>query len=488
MKTVGIIGSGVSGLSAASVIAAAGHKALVFEKNEQIGGRLRQFEVNGFVFDMGPSWYWMPDVFEKFFSRFGHKASDFYDLVKLDPGFQVIYDKEVLKVPANYDDILELFESHETGAADQLKKFMTEAEYKYEAGINNLIYQPGLSISELITPVTLKGIFRLQVFSSFSKHVRNYFKNEKLIALMEFPILFLGAMPKNTPALYSLMNYAGLKQGTFYPMGGFRKVIDAMVNVAQNNGVDFYTSEAIESVREEKGKKLNLKTKARDLTVDGIIASADYAHVESQLLESKQRNYSEDYWNDRTFAPSALIFYIGVNKKIDKLEHHNLFFDADFAQHAEEIYVDPSWPSNPLFYVCCPSKTDPSVAPIGKENLFVLMPIATGLEDSEALRQRYFLRIIKRLEEFTGVAIGNSIEYYRSYCVSDFINDYNSYKGNAYGLANTLKQTANLKPKIKNKHLNNFYYAGQLTVPGPGVPPSIVSGQVAASELIKNLN
>lgn len=305
---------------------------------------------------------------------------------------------------------------------------------------------------------------------------------------MEFPILFLGAMPKNTPALYSLMNYAGLKQGTFYPMGGFRKVIDAMVNVAQNNGVDFYTSEAIESVREEKGKKLNLKTKARDLTVDGIIASADYAHVESQLLESKQRNYSEDYWNDRTFAPSALIFYIGVNKKIDKLEHHNLFFDADFAQHAEEIYVDPSWPSNPLFYVCCPSKTDPSVAPIGKENLFVLMPIATGLEDSEALRQRYFLRIIKRLEEFTGVAIGNSIEYYRSYCVSDFINDYNSYKGNAYGLANTLKQTANLKPKIKNKHLNNFYYAGQLTVPGPGVPPSIVSGQVAASELIKNLN
>lgn len=489
MKTVGIIGSGVSGLCAAAVVAAEGHKTMVFEKNSQLGGRLRQFESNGYVFDMGPSWYWMPDVFDRFFERFGHKSSDFYELVKLDPGFQVIFNNsEVMKVPAEWDGVLELFEKQESGAADQLKKFMVEAAYKYETGMNNLVYQPGLSLMELITPATIKGVFRLQLFSSFSSHVRKYFKSEKLISLMEFPVLFLGAMPKNTPALYSLMNYAGLKQGTFYPMGGFKKVVDAMVQVASERGVQFYTSEPIESIRQSEKSKLSVKTSNRHLLLDGIIASADYAHVESQLLEKRDRNYSENYWNSKTFAPSCLIFYIGVNKKIDKLEHHNLFFDADFPQHAKDIYQDPGWPANPLFYVCCPSKTDPSVAPVGKENLFVLMPIAPGLEDSEVLRQRYFHKIIKRLENFAGVTISTGIEYMKSYCVSDFIADYNSYKGNAYGLANTLRQTANLKPKIKNRKLTNFYYAGQLTVPGPGVPPSIVSGQVAAAELIKSLN
>lgn len=488
MKTVGIIGSGVSGLSAAAVVAAAGYRTMVFEKNAQLGGRLRQFEINGFVFDMGPSWYWMPDVFDKFFARFGYQSSDFYQLEKLDPGFQVVYqDAEVLKVPADWNELLELFEKHETGSANQLKKFITEAAYKYEAGINNLIYQPGLSLLELISPVTLKGMFRLQLFSSFSKHVRGYFKNEKLIALMEFPILFLGAMPKNTPALYSLMNYAGLKQGTFYPMGGFRKVVDAMVKVATENGAEFFTSEALQSIQKER-LGLKMKTAIREITVDGIIASADYAHVESQLLAPEHRNYSSNYWKSKTFAPSSLLFYIGVNGKIDKLEHHNLFFDADFEKHAENIYKDPAWPSQPLFYVCCPSKTDPGVAPIGKENLFVLMPIAPGLEDSDAIRQKYFHQLIERLEKFTGVDIANRVEYLKSYCVSDFVADYNSYKGNAYGLANTLGQTANLKPKIKNRKLDNFYYAGQLTVPGPGVPPSIVSGQVAAAELIKNLN
>ncbi|MEO6304736.1 MAG: phytoene desaturase family protein [Bacteroidia bacterium] len=487
MKTVGIIGSGVSGLSAAAIMALEGHKVMVFEKNEQLGGRMRQFEASGFNFDMGPSWYWMPDVFERFFARFGYKSSDFYELRKLDPGFQIIYDnEEVIKVPENWDELLELFEKHEQGAAAKLKKFMEEAAYKYDVGINNLIYQPGLSLGELITPATIKGLLRLQLFSSFSKHVRKYFKNEKLISLMEFPILFLGAMPQNTPALYSLMNYAGLKQGTFYPMGGFKKVIDAMVKIGKDKGVEFYTSEAIEAIQKED-LKIKITTNSRKILVDGVIASADYNHVESKLLNNDLRNYTEKYWSDKVFAPSCLIFYVGVKQKVDRLEHHNLFFDADFSQHAKDIYSDPKWPGKPLFYVCCPSKTDSSVAPEGMENLFILMPIASGLEDNGTIRQEFFSLLIKRLEKFTGTNINDNIQYLKSYCIKDFISDYNSYKGNAYGLANTLMQTANLKPKIKNKKINNFYYAGQLTVPGPGVPPSIVSGQVAAYELIKNL-
>ncbi|MBA3680081.1 MAG: phytoene desaturase [Bacteroidetes bacterium] len=488
MKKIGVIGSGISGLSAAAVLSSAGHEVMVFEKNQTLGGRMRQFNEMGFAFDMGPSWYWMPDVFERFFARFGYKSSDFYELKKLDPGFQVIYNnEEIVKVPATWSELLELFEKHETGAAVKLEKFMAEAAYKYDVGINELIYQPGLSWSELITPSTLKGVLRLQLFSSFSKHVRRYFKNEKLISLMEFPILFLGAMPQNTPALYSLMNYAGLKQGTFYPMGGFKKVIDAFVKIGTENGAQFFTSETIESINKKDASQIELITSSGKIILDGLIASADYNHVDSTLINKEFRNYDDAYWDNKVFAPSCLIFYIGVKQKVDRLEHHNLFFDADFPQHAKEIYTDPKWPTKPLFYVCCPSKTDPSVAPVGMENLFVLMPIAPGLEDNGNIRQEFFTLLMQRLEKFTGCKIRDNIQYLKSYCVNDFKKDYNSYKGNAYGLANTLMQTANLKPKIRNKKINNFYYAGQLTVPGPGVPPSIVSGQVAAEQLLKSL-
>ena len=478
----------MSGLSAASVLALHRQKVVVFEKNDQLGGRMRQFEANGYTFDMGPSWYWMPDVFERYYAQFGYTSSDFYELKKLDPGFQIITSEgETIKIPAEWEELLELFEQIETGAADKLEAFMLEAKYKYDVGVKKLIYQPGLSLLELITDDTISGVFRLQIFSSFSKHVRKYFKNEKLIALMEFPILFLGAMPKNTPALYSLMNYAGLKQGTYYPMGGFKKVIDAMVRISREHGVEFNVSEGIDAIEAKSNSKILLKTHIRNLEVDGLIASADYHHVESKLLKVKDRNYTEKYWDKKTFAPSSLIFYIGVNCKLDKLEHHNLFFDADFPKHAIEIYEQPQWPSNPLFYVCCPSKTDPSVAPEGKENLFVLMPIAPGIADEEEIRETYYNLILKRMEAFTGVSIRENIDYVKSYCVKDFVEDYNSYKGNAYGLANTLMQTANFKPSMKNKNIPNFYYCGQLTVPGPGVPPSIVSGQVAANELLRKM-
>ncbi|GAL87270.1 hypothetical protein MYP_4500 [Sporocytophaga myxococcoides] len=488
MKTIAIIGSGISGLSAAAYLASKGQDVLVFEKNEEIGGRMRQHKANGFTFDMGPSWYWMPDVFDSFFEKLGHKTSDFYELKKLDPGFQIITtNNEIMKVPACWEELLGLVENIEAGAAERLKKFMAEAAYKYEVGIKKLVYKPGLSIWELLTKETIKGVFRLQLFSSYSSHVRKYFSNKKIIALMEFPVLFLGAMPKDTPALYSLMNYAGLYQGTFYPMGGFKKVIDAMRHAGAQRGVKFYVNEAIESVTQGPGPLINIKTSKRQLYADGIIASADYHHIEQKLLNQEDRNYSEDYWQKKTFAPSALLFYIGVKRKLPRLEHHNLFFDADFDNHARAIYEKPEWPDQPLFYVCCPSKTDPEVAPPEMENLFILMPIAPDIEDNEEKRESYFVKLLTRLEKFTGVSVREHIVYKRSYCVEDFKSDYNSYKGNAYGLANTLMQTANLKPKIKNKHIQNFFYTGQLTVPGPGVPPSIISGQVAAAELLKSL-
>ena len=490
MSKIVIIGSGFSGLSAAAYLSAAGHEVHVFEKNASIGGRARQLETDsGYLFDMGPSWYWMPDVFEKFFSDFGYSVSDFYELKLLNPSFDVVFgEDDKMSVPENFDALCKLFESIEVGSAAQLKKFMDEAEYKYKTGIENLVYKPGLSIAEFADLDLIKGVFRLQVFSSFSKHVRKYFSHPKLIALMEFPVLFLGAMPQDTPALYSLMNYAGLKLGTWYPIGGFGKVIEAMMKVAEINGTTFHFNATVEKIDIENDLAENIIVNGEIIHCDAIIASADYNHVESKLLPKEYRNYNENYWQKKTFAPSCLIYFLGINKKLKSLHHHTLFFDEDIDQHSKEIYKTPQWPTKPLFYVSCPSKSDDGVAPVGHENLFLLLPIAPGLEDNEETREKYFQVMISRLERQVNENILSHIDYNKSYCVNDFIVDYNSYKGNAYGLANTLMQTAILKPKIINKKVKNLFYTGQLTVPGPGVPPSIISGKIAAEQLLKHLN
>lgn len=488
-KNIIVIGAGFAGLSAAAYLAKAGHSVSVIEKNAEIGGRARQIRTdNGYTFDMGPSWYWMPDVFERFFADFGYKASDFYTLTKLDPQYAIVFGKEdIMNIPSDMTGIARLFEGLEKGAADALKSFMSEAAYKYKVGIEKLVYKPGLSLLEFADIDLIRGAFRLQAFTSLSKHVQKNFKHPQLRALMEFPALFLGAIAQDTPALYSLMNYAGLALGTWYPQGGFGQVTAAMKTVAENAGAKFITNESVTGFEINNKRVSKVITNRGSYEAEGVIGAADYHHIDQQLIDAKFRNYDQAYWNKRTMAPSALIFYIGVKRKVQRLIHHNLFFDEAIETHADEIYKNPQWPSKPLFYVCCPSKTDSTVAPAGHENVFILMPLATGIKDSEALREIYFDTIMTRLETYCGEDIRSAIDYRKSYCIADFVADYNSFGGNAYGLANTLRQTAVLKPSIKNKHLQNIFFAGHLTVPGPGVPPAIISGNVAANQLLNYL-
>jgi phytoene desaturase len=485
---VAVIGSGFAGLAASAVMALNGTKVSVFEKNAELGGRARTFTQAGFAFDLGPSWYWMPDVYDRYFELFGKSTSDFYTLTKLDPGFAVFFgENEIVDIPAGFDEVCELFESIETGSAKKLRKFIAEGEFKYQVGMNDMVYKPGHSVTEFFSIKLMRDALKLQLFSSFSSHVRKFFKDPRLLSILEFPVLFLGAMPKDTPALYSLMNFSGLKQGTYYPMGGFGSVISAFKTIATDAGVNFKSGQPVTRLETNSGSITHLHTPNTCKRVDAVIGTADYHHIENALIEPGERSYPESYWESRTFAPSCLLFYLGVSVKVEKLRHHNLFFDEDFEQHALDIYKEKKWPSNPLFYVCCPSKTDPSVAPPGSENLFVLMPIAIGLDDIKEVRERYYDLLIKRLEKFTGQDIRSHVVYKKSYCVDNFVQDYNAYKGNAYGLANTLMQTAIFKPKMKSKKIRNLFFAGQLTVPGPGVPPSIISGSIAANELLKFL-
>ncbi len=486
-RSVVIIGSGFAGLSAASFMAKAGWKVKVIEKNITAGGRARQLKQDGFTFDMGPSWYWMPDVFERYLAQFDKKVSDYYTLQRLDPSYRVYWEIDFTDVPADYKQLRNIFESIEAGSAARLDKYLEEAAYKYSVGVGKLVYKPGLSITEFLDWQIIKAVFRLDIVTSIKNHINAHFKNEKLRRLMEFPVLFLGALPRNTPALYSLMNYADIKGGTWYPQGGMYAVVEGMYKLAKDLAVEFHFDEEVREIVVENGKVNKVITAKDSYEPDAVISAADYHFTETALLAGPYRSYTNKYWDKRVMAPSCLLYYIGLNKKLENVLHHSLFFDVPFDQHADEMYVAPRWPSDPLFYVSVNSVTDKSMAPEGCDNLVFLVPVAAGLEgDTEELRKKYFDRILQRMEKRIGQNISDSIVYSKTFSVSDFVYDYNSFRGNAYGLANTLKQTAIFRPSCRSRKVKNLFYTGQLTVPGPGVPPALISGEVAAHEALKS--
>jgi len=483
-KSCVVIGSGFSSLSAACYLAKNGWNVSIFEKNESVGGRASQFVKDGFTFDMGPSWYWMPDIFDKFFADFNKQTSDYYQLDKLSPAYKIFFSDDIITIGDSMSKICDEFERIEPGSSRALKKFIDKAQENYDIAINKVVLRPGLSPLELVTKETILKID--QFFKTISSQVRKSFKNPKLVSTLEFPVLFLGAKPSNTPSFYNFMNFADFGLGTWHPKGGMYEVIKAMKNLAEELGVVIHTNATVEQIQVTNGKATGIICKGKVHHADKVLSGADYQHSES-LLEDKYQQYSKTYWEKKVFAPSSLLFYIGFNTKLKNVEHHNLFFDTDFELHAKEIYDKPQWPTNPLFYANFPSVTDGSMAPEGCETGFFLVPIATDLEDTEALRNQYFDLIMDRFEKRTGQDIRNNIIFKETFCVNDFIDRYNSYKGNAYGMANTLTQTAFLRPNLRSKKVGDLYFTGQLTVPGPGVPPALISGKLVSELIIKDI-
>lgn len=488
-KKVIVIGAGFSGLSAAATLASKGFEVTVLEKNSMAGGRARKFEADGFTFDMGPSWYWMPDIFEDYFASFGKKVSDYYQLNRISPSYKIYFgpgDEVVL--PTELDDIYKLYETIEPGSSAGLKRFLAESEYKYRVGIGEFVRKPSHSITEYFHWKIAAAGIRLNMLSSFGEYTRKFFKSEKINRMLEFPVLFLGGTAKTTPALYSMMNYSDMVQGTWYPENGMFSVVKAMEQLAREQGAKFVFDTEVTGFETNRGQVKTVKTSGKHWEADFVVASADYHHVEQELLDKAHRKYDKKYWDSRVLSPSSMIFFLGFDTRIPKLNHHTLLFDEDFEGHADAIYKNPHWPENPSVYLSCTSRTDSTVAPEGFENVMALIPVAPGLEDTDEIRKKYLDLVLMRMERYTGQSLREHMVFERSYAHRDFEQDYNAYKGNAYGLANTLMQTAFLKPKIRSPKLKNLFYAGQLTVPGPGMPPAIISGQIAANEIINFKN
>lgn len=487
-KTAIIIGSGFGGLGSACLLARAGWDVTVLEKNEQTGGRAGMFEAEGFRFDTGPSWYLMPDVFEHFFSLLGEDVNKRLKLKKLQPSYRVFYKDTFIKtdIHSDLEKDLHTVEQLEAGAAAGLKRYLEKSSYQYGIAKDRFMYKNYDSLKDFLTPEMVMEGRKLKVLRSMDKHVSKHFKTDTMQKLLQYPLVFLGASPYNAPAIYNIMSHIDFNMGVYYPMGGVYEIVRALQSIAEEHGAKFRLNTDVKKILVEGGKAVGVSLQnGNELRADIVISNADIHHTETQLLDKQHQTKSERYWRSRTMAPSALLMYLGVKGKIPELTHHNLLFSKDWKQNFKEIFNRPRWPKDPSLYVCMPSKTDPSVAPEGHENLFVLVPIAAGLKYDNALLESYADKTLKTIEKHMYVKdLRERIVYKKLFSVKDFEERYHSYQGSALGLAHTLKQTAIFRPNNINRKVRSLYYVGAGTNPGIGMPITLISAELMYKRLI----
>jgi phytoene desaturase len=483
-KNIIVIGAGFGGMSLAALLAKDGHSVTILEKNDQPGGRAIVWKENDFVFDMGPSWYLMPDVFEKFFAEFGKKPDDYYKLLRLNPAYRVFYNKdEIVDISPDLEQNLQLFERYQKGGSEQLKKYLAAAEYQYQIAMNEFIYKEYRHLWDFFSlRLLLKGS-KLHIFTSLDEYAKRYITDPKMRKILEYTMVFLGGTPFDTPALYSLMSHVDFNLGVWYPDGGFGALARGFQRLAAEQGVTFEFNSEVQKIEVKEKKVTGVQTSKETINADVVVANADYHHVETQLLDQQHQTYSEQYWNKKTIAPSALLMYLGVKGKIKAFAHHNLYFAPQWEDHFNTIFRQPKWPDDPSYYVSCPSKTDASVAPPADENLFVLVPVAAGLQDTEKTREKYFTKVMDHLEELTGESIKDRLVVKRLFAHKNFTAQYNAYKGTALGLAHTLGQTAIFRCSHQSKKVKGLYYTGHYTHPGIGVPMVVISSQIIADQI-----
>jgi phytoene desaturase len=487
-KRVIIIGSGFGGLAAAGLLARDGHDVKVIEKNDHAGGRASIWKKDGFLFDLGPSWYLMPDVFENFFAEFDKKPEDYMNLVRLNPSYRVFYDKDdFVDISKDLEKNLELFESIEKGASEKMKKYLETSKYQYEVAMKDFIYKDYQHLTDFFKPKLVKEGIKLHMFDKLDSYAMRFFKSDRIRKILEYTIVFLGGSPYDSPALYSLMSHVDFKLGVWYPIGGIGKLVEAMKRVAEQNGAEFIFNNPVNKINVEAGKVKGVSTKKQDFDADIVVCNADFPYAEMNLLDKSNWSYSKRYWYSRKIAPSAYLLYLGLNKRIDSLIHHNLYFEKNWENHFNQIFHKPEWPDNPSYYVSCTSKTDDNVAPKGHENMFILVPVAAGLEDTQKIREKYFSKVLRHLENLIGESIIDSIVLKRIFAHNDFTERYNAFKGTALGLAHTLRQTAVFRPQHESKKVKNLYYTGHYNHPGIGVPMVIISSQII-SKMISEKN
>jgi phytoene desaturase len=487
-KKVAIIGAGFGGLSAAAYLARDGYDVTVYEKNSQPGGRAIVTKSKGFVFDMGPSWYMMPDLFDDFFADFGYKTSDFYKLVQLKPSYRVYNQDTKFDVSSKNHEGIKILEESFPGVSKGLQQYLSVTGNEYDYIRKHLLDKDYLQLQDTFNRKTFGMLGKPERLRSYHYRVNKYVKNKDAQKILEFMTVFMGGSPQNIPGIYSLLGYVDMELGIWYPMGGFGEVVKQFENLAKDQGAKFVYNSEVSKIKSQNGLASSLEVNGKVLPFDIVIANADYHHVDNDLLDGSKRGYSESYWTRRTLSPSAILAYLGVDKKVPGLLHHTMFFDADWHGHFDQVFKNKAWSEKPLFYVGTPSKTDPTVAPKGQENIIILAPMANGLNPTKKQANDLIDSLIKRMEDKIGHKFAKDIIYKNVVDHEFFEQTFNSYQGNAFGLAHSLKQSALFRPRMQSKKLKNLFYVGQYTNPGTGVPMVVLSGKIVSKAVGKRIS
>lgn len=485
-KKIIIIGSGIGGLAAAALLAKEGNQVTVFEKNEQPGGRASVLEEKGFRFDMGPSWYMMPEVFEKYFNEFQKTTADFFTLKQLTPQYRVFFeDKTHIDITGDVQKDRRTFEKLEPGAAKKFDQYLSESQKKYDIAMHDVLYKNIDSIKDMLSWQMAKEGSKLGIFLPMQTYIQKFFHHPKILQILEYNLVFLGCSPSNAPSLFSLMAHVDFNLKVWYPSGGIASIVNALVELGKMHNVQYHFDSPVDLIQVEGEKVTGVSVKKKFFPADIVVSNSEYAFTEDILSDQTKRTYSKHYWNRKIFTPSAFLLYLGVKGQIPELIHHTLYFGRDWKEHFRDVFDHPRWPVEPSIYINKTSATDKTVAPKNHENLMILVPVAPGLTENEHWKEKYAEYIISYIDSHLGTKIAKNIVYQKIFSVSDFQSRYNAYKGNALGgLAHTLFQSALWRPKNQSKKLSNLYFVGANTNPGIGVPPAMISAHLLRDKII----
>lgn len=481
-----VIGGGFAGLSAAAFLAKQGCDVVLLEKNKTLGGRARVLHKKGFRFDMGPSWYMMPEVFERFFKHFGKTVADYYQLEQLHPRYQVFFDdKTSLVMSEKLEDNANVFETQEAGAKEKLKEFIEKLRVPYQTSIGKFIYLDIWSVRSWLNFHNVRElfplIFSLRLWESWHDFVGRFFKNEKLQKIMSFPAVFLGGSPFNTPSIYAVLAWADFQGGAWYPKGGMGAVVEAVIQTAREQGVRILPESDVDRIDLIDGKVVGVTANKQFYQADVVVGACDLANLETKLLPQQYQTWDASYWKKATLSISSMLVYIGLNTRLSKVAHHNMYFSKNWKQNFSEIFEHNTLSADPSFYISVRSMSDRSIVPKNSEEIVLLVPMGSGTVVTKEQLETYADEAIAKTEELLGEPIKKHIVVKEVYGPEQFAQDYHAFQGTALGLAHTFSQSLWLRPNVKSAKVNGLYYAGQYTNPGVGVPTALVSGELVAS-------
>ncbi|WP_210479954.1 phytoene desaturase family protein [Naasia sp. SYSU D00948] len=501
-----VIGGGVSGLATAALLAREGYDVTLLEARDRLGGRASMLELDGFRFDEGPSWYLMPEVFDHFYRLMGTSAEEQLDLVRLDPGYDILYEPrdgepaERLRVGATRAENVALFESVEPGAGRALEEYLDSAAEVYRLAKERFLYTTFADLRPVFSGEVRGSLGRLLglLTRPLDAFVARRFRDPRLRQLLGYPAVFLGSSPFATPSMYHLMSHLDLEDGVLYPRGGLVRVIETIAGLAESAGVTIRTSARVTEIVTKpigRARPSVIGVRVRDaegreelIPAGTVVAACDLHAVETRLLPPELRTYPESWWRRRVPGPGALLLHLGVRGELPRLGHHTLLFAKDWRANFDAIFGrDPSIPDPASLYVCKPSATDPSVAPPGYENVFVLVPVpadpAIGHGGDERVERLGDL-VLEQIARWADIPdLASRVVLRRTIAPGDLADRIGAWRGSALGPAHTLRQSAFFRAGNVSKRVTGLVYAGGSTIPGIGLPMCLISAELVVKRL-----